>query len=96
MTPTFTGTRWSANFALTPSDAERLSNVFVDDPGRHADVLASLAETLEGHGDLQTGAAASPRPPSEGSTGDAWADPTAVVLSAGQRASLFDLVIQMT
>ena len=66
---------WNAvvsQLPLTPSDAERLSDVFVDDPGRHADVLASLAETLEGHGDHQS-ALRLASAAFEGSTGDAWA-----------------------
>ena len=58
--------------SLTSSDAQRLSDAFVDDPRRHADVLATLAETLEDHGDsqlaLQLASAAF-----KGATGDAWA-----------------------
>ena len=66
---------WNAvvsQLSLTSSDAERLSDVFVDDPRRHADVLATLAETLEGHGDLRI-ALQLASTAFESTTGDAWA-----------------------
>ena len=66
---------WDAvvgHLSLTSSDASRLSEVFAEDPRRHADVLVMLAEAAERHGDhevaLHLAATAF-----EGSTGDAWA-----------------------
>ena len=57
--------------SLTSDDVLRLSHVFDDDPRRHADVLAALAEAADRNGDretaLQLASAAF-----EGASGDAW------------------------
>ena len=67
--------RWDAvvnQHSLTSDDVLRLSHVFDDDPRRHADVLATLAEASERNGDreaaLQLASLAF-----AGAPGDAWA-----------------------
>ena len=66
---------WDAvvsQLSLTSNDAQRLSEVFTEDPRRHADVLVTLAEAAEHHGDREV-ALHLASTAFEGSTGDAWA-----------------------
>ena len=66
---------WDAvvtQLSLTSNEALRLSEVFAEDPRRHADVLVTLAEAAEGNGDRET-ALQLASTAFEGATGDAWA-----------------------
>ena len=66
---------WDAvvnQFSLTSSDAQRLSEVFMEDSRRHADVLATLAEAAEQQGDREA-ALNLASTAFDGASGDAWA-----------------------
>ena len=66
--------RWDAGLrgrSLTSDEVLRLSAVFDDDPRRHADVLATLAEAAEHNGDHET-ARRLASVAFDGASGDAW------------------------
>ena len=66
--------RWNTvvrSHSLTSDDVLRLALVFDDDPPRHADVLAMLAEAAEDHGDHET-ARRLATVAFDGASGDAW------------------------